>query len=82
MNAGIEYGILLVMAAKKDRLQKTTIVLPIKLLERAQNATGEGVAPTIRLGLELVAARGTYKKLRSMRGVYRSKIDINSLRQD
>jgi hypothetical protein len=62
--------------------KKVTIVLPDALLERAQRVTGEGITPTIRRGLELVAASQTFAKLRTLRGKVRFSIDVERLRAD
>ena len=40
-------------------------------LEKAQRATGAGIAQTVRTGLQLVAASGTYARLRQLRGKVR-----------
>jgi hypothetical protein len=62
--------------------KKVTIVLPDALLERAQRVTGEGITPTIRRGLELVAASQTFAKLRTLRGKVRFSVDVERLRAD
>jgi hypothetical protein len=66
------------MSAQK----KVTVVLPDELLARAQNATGEGITPTIRRGLELVAAGHAFARLRKLRGKVRFTVDIDRLRED
>lgn len=48
--------------------RRVTIVLPADLLSRAQPTTGEGVAATVRKGLELAAASRVYEELRQLRG--------------
>ena len=53
------------------RLKKLTIQVPEDLLARAAAASGEGVAPTIRRSLELMAAGAAYAKLRRLRGKIR-----------
>jgi hypothetical protein len=62
--------------------QKVTIEVPAELLRRARRSTGEGITATVRRGLELVAARGAYQKLRSLRGKVRLSLDVEALRQD
>jgi len=62
--------------------KKTTVMLPVDLLRRAQRVTGEGITPTLRKGLELVAARAAYEKALKMKGSYRSSIDLEKLRED
>lgn len=64
------------------RARKITVVLPDELLQRAQRATREGITPTIRRGLELVAAAGAYGTVRGFRGKVRFSIDLGSLRED
>lgn len=62
--------------------QKVTIEVPAELLRRARRSTGEGITATVRRGLELVAARGAYRKLRRLRGQVRLSLDVEGLRQD
>ena len=49
-------------------IKKLTIEVPLDLLERATGASGQGITPTIRRGLELVAASGAYGRLRDLKG--------------
>ena len=53
--------------AKAD-MKKLTIVVPRETLRRAQRATKAGATPTVRKGLELLAARDAYDHLLKMRG--------------
>jgi len=62
--------------------KKLTIEVPEDLLSRATAATGEGVTPTVRRGLELVAAGGAYAKLRSLKGKVRFSVKLSELRAD
>jgi len=62
--------------------RKVTVELPAELLERAQDATGQGITATIRRGLQLVAARRAYEKLRKLRGRVVFSIDLEALRED
>ena len=62
--------------------QKVTIQVPKDLLRRARRSTGEGITATVRRGLELVAARDAYAKLRGLRGKVKLSIDVDALRQD
>lgn len=64
------------------KLKKLTIQLPNDLLTRATQATGKGITPTIRRGLELVAAAGAYRNLRSLKGKVKLQLDLESLRQN
>jgi len=51
--------------------RKITVEVPPELLQRAQEAIGEGVTETVRAGLKLVAASRTYARLRELRGKVR-----------
>ncbi len=51
--------------------RKITVEVPSDLLEKAQRASGTGVTQTVRTGLQLVAASGTYARLRQLRGKVR-----------
>ena len=52
------------------------------LLRRAQDRTRQSVSATIRRGLELVAAKDVYEKVRALRGKVRWSIDLRALRED
>jgi len=62
--------------------RKVTLLLPSDLLEKATRASKEGITPTIRQGLELVAASGAYEWLRAMRGKIKFSMDLKTLRED
>jgi hypothetical protein len=64
------------------QVRKLTVEVPADLLERATTATGEGVTPTVRRGLELLAAGGAYGRLRRFRGKVKFKVALSELRQD
>ena len=64
------------------KLKKLTLQVPTDLLIRATQATGEGITPTIRRGLELVAASGAYQNLRSLKGKVKLDIDVEKIRRD
>ncbi|MEE8124874.1 MAG: hypothetical protein V3T42_03595 [Nitrospirales bacterium] len=64
------------------KLKKLTLQVPEDLLVRATQATGEGITPTIRRGLELVAAGGAYRNLRALKGKTKLQLNLASLRQD
>ncbi|MEZ4272909.1 MAG: hypothetical protein R3C68_16200 [Myxococcota bacterium] len=51
-------------------------------LRRAQETTGLGITPTIRRGLELVAAGRAYEKLRGLRGKIELGLNLQQLRDD
>ena len=51
--------------------RKITVEIPPELLEKAQRASGAGIAQTVRMGLQLVAASHAYARLRALRGKVR-----------
>lgn len=61
---------------------KVTVELPIDLLARARESTGEGITGTIRRGLELVASSRAQERLRRLRGKVRFTVDVRALRED
>jgi hypothetical protein len=66
----------------KEPLKKLTILLPEDLVRAATKATRQGITPTVRLGLKLVAARDAYETLRDLRGKIRLGIPWKQLRRD
>jgi hypothetical protein len=64
------------------QLKKLTIEIPADLLERATTASGKGVTPTVRRGLELIAAGGAYGRLRRLRGKVKFRVNLSELRED
>ena len=62
--------------------KKITVMLPQKLLKRALHASGEGLTPTLRRGLELVAARDVYRQLLKLKGKVDLKLDLDDSRRD
>jgi hypothetical protein len=56
--------------------KKVTAMLPTELLDRAMKASGEGLTPTLRKGLELVAAKDSYQQILKLKGKYRSGLGI------
>jgi len=68
--------------AKKPEMQKVTVMLPRDLVERAKRASGLGLTPAIRQGLEAVAATEAYEALRKLRGKERFSISLKELRRD
>ena len=65
---------------KKDR--KITIMLPEELIERALKASGEGLTPTLRKGLELMAAKGAYRGLLKLKGKFDLGLDYAQVKKD
>lgn len=78
LHASMHAGIVTSMKAAR----KITVVVPEDLVRRAKQATGLGLAPTVRKGLELVAARQAYSELRKLRGKVKLAIDLDALRED
>lgn len=64
------------------KLKKITLEVPTDVLKRATSVTGQGITPTIRKGLELVAASGAYSKLRSLKGKMTFQVKLSTLRED
>ena len=64
------------------KVKKLTIEVPEDLLERATAASGQGITPTIRRGLELVAASGVYARLRGLKGKVKFSIKLSELREE
>ena len=67
---------------KQPAMQKVTVLLPRELLVRATAATGQGLTPTIRQGLEAVARAAAYDGLRRLRGKVKLSINVDQLRED
>jgi len=70
------------MARNRTDTRKITVEVPEDLLERALEASGEGVTATVRRGLRLVATGRAYEDLRRLRGKVRFGIDLETLRED
>ena len=64
------------------KLKKITLEVPDDVLRRATAATGQGITPTIRKGLELVAASGAYAQLRSLKGKGKFHGKLSELRAE
>ncbi len=62
--------------------KKVTVMLPQDLLARALKASGAGITPTLRKGLELVAAKNAYNGLLKLKGKFDLKMDLDELRED
>jgi hypothetical protein len=61
---------------------KKTVILPKKLVDRAVKASGKSITATIRMGLELIAAKDVYKGLLQWQGRHKPDIDLKDLRED
>jgi hypothetical protein len=67
---------------KQEALQKVTVRLPRDLVKRATRASGQGLTPTIRQGLEAVTRAEAFRCLRRLRGKVKFSIDVDQLRED
>ena len=67
---------------KHPAMRKVTVLLPQDLVKRATSATGKGLTPTIRQGLEAVARASAYEGLRRLRGKVKFSINVDELRED
>ena len=65
-----------------SKLKKVTVMLPEDLLQRATKASGLGVTPTIRKGLENIAGLNPYEELLKLEGTYKFSINIDDMRRD
>jgi hypothetical protein len=65
--------------AKAD-MKKLTILVPKETLRRAQRATKAGATPTVRKGLEILAAHDAYEGLRKLRGKVKFSLTWQELR--
>jgi hypothetical protein len=72
----------MVLSSIMERSRKVTVELPGDLLDKAQRASGAGITQTIRTGLQLVAASGTYARLRQLRGKVRFSKTVGELKAD
>jgi hypothetical protein len=62
--------------------RKVTIMLPEELIEKAMKASGEGLTPTLRRGLELVAAKDAYRGLLKLKGKFDLGLDYEQVKKD
>ncbi len=65
-----------------SKLKKVIVMLPEDLLKRATKASGLGITPTIRKGLENIAGLDPYDELLKLRGTYQFSINIADMRRD
>lgn len=66
----------------QQQMRKVTVMLPKDLVERATKASGVGLTPTIRKGLEAVIVAGAYRRIRERRGKVHLTINVDELRED
>ncbi|GMV22456.1 MAG: hypothetical protein AMXMBFR57_24050 [Acidimicrobiia bacterium] len=62
--------------------RKITVHIPEELLAQAQKSSGQGVTETVRQGLRLVAAGGTFRRVAKLRGRVTFSLDLARLRED
>jgi hypothetical protein len=62
--------------------QKVTVMLPTALVQKAMKASGEGLTPTLRRGLELVAAKEAYRRLLQLKGKFDLGLDYEQVKKD
>ena len=62
--------------------RKITVEIPDELLQKAQQASGAGIAQTIRAGLQLLAASQAYDRLLQLRGKVRFSRTFEELKED
>jgi hypothetical protein len=67
---------------QKEEMQKVTVMLPKRLVEKATQETGLGITPVIRQGLESVISAEALKRLRLRRGKVKFSINIDEMRED
>ena len=64
------------------KARRITVEVQAALLARAQQATGEGIAQTVRAGLQLVVASRAFDHLRQLRGKVRFTKTLAQLKAD
>ena len=57
-------------------------MLPEELINRAVKASGKGLTPTLRRGLELVAAKEAYRGLLRLKGKFDLGLDYEQVKKD
>jgi len=62
--------------------RKVTVMLPKGLIQKAMKASGEGLTPTLRRGLELVAAKEAYRGLLKLKGKFDLGLDYEQVKKD
>lgn len=62
--------------------KKITAMIPDELMKSAQKVSGAGITQTIKMALELLAKREHYNELKSLKGTYKSQLDLSKLRED
>jgi hypothetical protein len=65
-----------------ELVRKITVNVPSELLGKAQRVTGTGIAQTVCMGLQLVAALRAYARLRGLRGKVHFSCALAELKSD
>lgn len=76
------YDIRHTAAMSRAPMKKLTVLAPEDLVREALKASGQGLTPTVQMGLRLVAAKQAYEVIRRYRGRYRFSIPLEHLRRD
>jgi hypothetical protein len=63
-------------------VRKITVNVPSELLGKAQRVTGTGIAQTVCMGLQLVAASRAYARLRGLQGKVHFSCALAELKSD
>jgi hypothetical protein len=62
--------------------RKITVQIPEDLLDKAQQASGQGITETVRQGLRLVAAGDTFRRVAQLRGTVKFSVNLKAMRED
>lgn len=62
--------------------RKITVLLPEDLIAKALEATGDGLTPTLKKGLELVAAKNAYQGLLKLKGKFDLGLSYDQVKKD
>lgn len=81
-NTVLTYGIYTGILSTVKSTKKITVELPVQLVDQALAASGLGLTPTIRQGLQLIAATSIYEKLKSLKGKLNLSLNLKELRKD
>ncbi len=73
MNTGMNTG-------SRETTRRVTANLPVRLLEEACRATGDGITETLVRGLDLVRRSAAASRARSLRGKLHLDLDLAALR--
>ncbi len=65
-----------------ETVRKITVEVPVRTLEMAQELTGGGVTDTVRVALKKLASMQAQRELLKLRGSYKFKLDLKTLRED